>query len=68
MRKVISIATLLVGLGVATGSFFLAMPNGAPGSPIMPFSPLVFVVGVILMILSAALYELFPGSGRGVQE
>jgi hypothetical protein len=32
--------------------------------PILPFSPVVFIVGVIVAFLSAVVYEIFPSKRK----
>lgn len=66
MRKTMFFVTLLVGLALAIGGFLLSAPLGpasdpAISNPRMPFAPTAFVVGVIVMLASAVVYELFPG-------
>ena len=48
-----------------TAYFFLAAPLGTPTSPAyadprVPFAPLIFVIGVMLVFLAAVVYELVP--------
>jgi hypothetical protein len=45
--------------------FFLAAPLGIPTSPAyadprVPFAPLIFIFGVMLVFLAAVVYELLP--------
>ncbi|MBI4233103.1 MAG: hypothetical protein HY686_01530 [Chloroflexi bacterium] len=63
MRRTLFQLTLLVGLALAVVGFLLAAPIGPTdgpriSSPRMLFAPGVFVIGVILVFASAAVYEL----------
>ncbi len=66
MRGVIALAVLLVGVVLAAVSYFLlAAPLGAPVSPVtsdprLPFAPGLFILGIMLVFLSAVVYELLP--------
>lgn len=69
MRRSIVIVMVAVGFvlqGVAF--FFLAAPLGQPTSvrfsePRLPFAPVVFVLGVMLVFSAALVYELLPDRG-----
>lgn len=55
--------TLVIGLVLTVLGYLLAAPLGAPSGPNtadprMPFAPLVFVIGVILIFSSAIVYEV----------
>ncbi|MBW8012613.1 MAG: hypothetical protein FVQ83_15465 [Chloroflexi bacterium] len=66
MRK--KLTSLLVVLGFALQGisfFFLAAPLGlstseADSNPVMPFAPVVFIVGVGMVFVAAVVYELLP--------
>lgn len=65
MRRTLFLATLLAGLGLAIAGFFLAAPIGPTTGPVYSnprviFAPGIFVLGVVLMFLSAVVYELVP--------
>ncbi len=65
MRKAMFLLTLLGGLALAVTGFMLSAPLGATTSevisdPKLPFAPTLFVVGIMLLFLSAVVYELFP--------
>jgi len=66
MRLAISLMTLAVGVVLAVVSYFLlAAPLGQPvdesfSNPRVPFAPTLFIIGVMLVFLSAVVYELFP--------
>ncbi len=64
----IFLALLMVVLGFALQAvsyFYLAAPLGIPSSPVysdprVPFAPLIFIIGVMLVFLAAVVYELVP--------
>lgn len=66
MRIGLTITTLLAGLALAAVSYFaLAAPLGNPvneasSNPRVPFAALLFVLGIVLVFLSAVVYELLP--------
>ena len=61
MRKTLTLLCLLAGIGLASFSFFMAIPADPFGSsPKMPFASVFFIVGVMLAFLSAVVYELTP--------
>ncbi len=64
MRKTITLATIIVGVGLMLAGYFLAAPWGADSvansDPRLPFSPAIFVLGVITVFSSALVYELIP--------
>jgi hypothetical protein len=69
MRKQMFVLTLVIGLALAVAGFFLAAPIGPTTSPVfsnprLPFAPTVFTLGVIVLFLSAVIYELFPGGDK----
>lgn len=69
MRRTLFLLTLLAGLALAIVGFLLAAPIGAPtgphiSNPRMLFAPGLFVIGVILMLTSAVVYELVPEERR----
>jgi hypothetical protein len=57
---------IVLGFALQTVSyFFLAAPLGIPTSPAysdprLPFAPLIFIIGVMLVFLAAVVYELIP--------
>ena len=66
MRNVVFVLTILIGLTLAVAGFFLAAPIGPTSDPVysnprMAFSPAMFTLGVMIVFLSAVVYELFPG-------
>ncbi|MEE8414273.1 MAG: hypothetical protein V3R96_06950 [Dehalococcoidales bacterium] len=69
MRKKMFWLTIVTGLVLAIGGFFLSAPIGPPinsaiSNPRVPFSPTVFVLGVMLLFGSAVVYELTPGGSK----
>jgi hypothetical protein len=64
MRKTIMLAMIIVGVGLMLAGYFLAAPWGADSvansNPRLPFSPAIFVLGVITVFSSALVYELIP--------
>ncbi len=62
-RRNLFLLTLLAGVVLAVLGFFLSAPIGPTDGPVysnprMPFAPLVFVIGFVLMFGSAVVYEL----------
>ncbi len=62
-RRRAFVLTLGAGVGLAVLGFFLSTSAGAPdspasGDPRMPFAPLLFVIGLMLMFGSAVIFEL----------
>jgi uncharacterized membrane protein len=67
MRGRVAVAMILVGLLLMVVSYFWwGAPWGTPPSgpeysnPQVPFSSVIFIVGVMLIFLAAVLYELLP--------
>ncbi|MBI4308445.1 MAG: hypothetical protein HY684_06535 [Chloroflexi bacterium] len=68
LRRRGALALLTVALGVslaASSYFFLAAPLGRPAkeafsNPRIPSAAGLFIVGVVLVFLSAVVYELLP--------
>lgn len=66
MRKFIVWAMVLGGFALQILSYFLwAAPLGIPTSemfsnPRIPYSPLIFIFGVVVVFLSAVVFELLP--------
>ncbi len=66
MRKNLTFLIVFLGFSLQGVSFFyLAAPLGTStnesfSNPVMPFAPLVFIVGVGLVFLAAVVYELLP--------
>lgn len=62
MRRTMTLLCLAAGIGLATTSFFMAIPAEPLGSsPRVPFASVFFIVGVMVSLLSAVVYELMPG-------
>ena len=55
-------ATLLTGLTLAMTGLLLSFRVGTVyyADPVVPFSPLIFIVGVMMSFFSAAVYETIP--------
>ncbi len=69
MRRTWTLTLIVSGLALMAISYFgLAAPWGADSvansNPRMPFAPLVFVVGVMLLFGSAIVYELYGRAPR----
>ena len=64
MRRTITLVMIVVGAGLMLLGYFLAAPWGADSvansDPRLPFSPAIFVLGVITVFSSALAYELLP--------
>ncbi len=65
MRITAFALTLLVGVALVLIGFFLSAPIGPTTSPVysnprMVFAPGLFVIGLILIFVSAVVYELTP--------
>ena len=64
MRTIVVFTWLAVGFLLQVGAYFgLAARLGIPQSPVyssprVPFAGLVFIVGVVMVFLSAVIYEL----------
>jgi hypothetical protein len=67
MRVAITLLMVIGGFVLQAVSYFwLTAPIGIPTSPVfsnprLPFAPLLFILGVILVFLAAVVYELLPG-------
>jgi hypothetical protein len=66
MRRIIVFTWLVAGFFLQAAAYFgLAARTGIPQSPAfsnprVPFASLVFIGGVIMVFLSAVIYELLP--------
>lgn len=58
-------ATLATGLALATTGFVLSLRVGTVyyADPVVPYSPMIFILGVMVTFYSAAVYETIP-AGR----
>ncbi len=71
MRAVLALFILAMGVALGLVSyFFLAARLGIPthegfSNPRVPFAPTLFIAGVMLVFVSAMVFELFPGRRRG---
>ncbi|MBW8011107.1 MAG: hypothetical protein FVQ83_07700 [Chloroflexi bacterium] len=65
-RSILSLGLVVIGFALQFVSyFFLAAPIGIPtnesfSNPRLPYSPALFIGGVMLVFLAAIVYELFP--------
>ena len=61
MRKTITMTMIVIGVGLMLLGYFLSAPWGADSvansDPRLPFSPAIFVLGVITVFSSALAYE-----------
>ena len=70
MRTTLTLLMVIAGFTLqAVSYFFLAAPWGVPTSPVysnprMPFAPVLFILGVMLVFLAAVVYELLPEKSR----
>lgn len=66
MRRAIVVTMVVVGFVLqATAFLFLAAPLGIPtavrySEPRLPFAPVIFILGVVLVFSAALVYELLP--------
>jgi cytochrome b subunit of formate dehydrogenase len=66
MRTIIVVAMIVVGFALQAVTFlFLAAPLGTPtdvrfSEPRLPFAPVLFILGVVIVFSAALVYELLP--------
>lgn len=66
MRGLLTLLMIVLGFALQAASYFyLAAPLGIPSSPAysdprLPFAPLIFIIGVMLVFLAAVVYEVMP--------
>ena len=64
MRRLITMAMIVIGVGLMLLGYFMSAPWGADSvvnsDPRVPFSPAIFVLGVVTVFSSALVYELLP--------
>lgn len=64
MRRTLTVAMIVVGVGLMLIGYAFAAPWGADSvsnsDPRLPFSPAIFVLGVVVVFSSALVYELIP--------
>ncbi|MBI3074364.1 MAG: polysulfide reductase NrfD [Deltaproteobacteria bacterium] len=69
-RRFAAFATMLIALGLVvfglTDSFRLWRPDEV--DPVVPFAPVIFASGVMLLFVSAVIYELFPDKNPTARE
>ncbi len=66
-RGALAVGLAVIGFVIQFVSFlFLAAPWGFPPSspehsdPVLPFAPLIFIAGVMLVFIAGILYEVLP--------
>ncbi len=65
-RTWVTVIIVIAGFAIQAVSYFLlATPLGLPDSPVysnprVPFAPLIFILGVMIVFLAAVVYELMP--------
>lgn len=70
MRATLAMLMVVGGFALQAVSYFLlAAPWGIPTSPVysnprVPFTPGLFILGVMLVFLAAVVYELLPEQGN----
>lgn len=66
MRVLLTLLMIVAGFALQAVSYlYLAAPLGIPSSPVysdprVPFAPLIFIIGIMLVFLAAVVYELMP--------
>lgn len=67
IRRLLFVAVLLMGLVMAgTGLLFSARWGTDPIlDPVLPYSPALFIAGIIVCFLSSVVYEVLPGRSAG---
>ncbi len=63
LRLSIFAMTLLLGLALTVGGLVFSARYGTQPflDPVVPFSPVIFIVGIMLSFSAAAIYEIVPG-------
>ncbi|MDQ7843972.1 MAG: hypothetical protein QN141_02835 [Armatimonadota bacterium] len=70
-RTAVTRLIIMAGFALAAASFSLALPLRIPGLPVrsglalalgqpIPYLPVAFIAGIMLMFTAAAVYELLP--------
>ncbi len=72
MRRLLTALFIVVGAAIMiTSYFFFAAPWGFPpnsvehSNPIVPFAPGLFIIGFLVLFLSAVVYEILPERSEG---
>ncbi|MEX2557690.1 MAG: hypothetical protein WEB06_18925 [Actinomycetota bacterium] len=69
-RRIVTVSMVVTGFALQAVAYLgLGAPFGAPSgsrisNPRVPFSPLLFITGVMLVFLAAVVYELMPDRER----
>jgi molybdopterin-containing oxidoreductase family membrane subunit len=66
-RRFLFMSTLLFGLALAVTGFALSARVGTLPylDPIVPFSPVMFIAGMVIVFMSAVVYETLPSAAAG---
>ncbi len=68
MRKIGTIALVVVGIMLMLAGYFTAAPWGAStvadSDPVVMGAPMLFILGIISVLSAALFYELLPDSSR----
>ncbi len=72
MRRLLTVLFIVVGAALMIASYFyFAAPWGFPPSsvdysnPVVPFAPGLFILGFLVLFLSAVVYEIVPERSEG---
>jgi Kef-type K+ transport system membrane component KefB len=68
MRKAITIVLVVAGFALMVVGLLSAAPWGtssvADSNPVFPGAPALFVIGIMLIVSSAVVYEILPDRRR----
>lgn len=68
MRRVVTIVLVVVGIVLLVVGYLTAAPWGAgsvaDSDPRLLGAPMLFILGIVVMLSAALFYELFPDSRR----
>jgi molybdopterin-containing oxidoreductase family membrane subunit len=67
-RMALAVSCFLIGLGLATFGFLISARVGTrpAADPLVPFSPVLFILGVMITCCTGAVYETLPRSADRV--
>jgi molybdopterin-containing oxidoreductase family membrane subunit len=62
LRRCVFGATLVAGIAIAITGFLLSARVGTVvyDDPLVPYSPVIFIIGLLMVFYSPAIYETFP--------
>jgi len=64
MRRIVTWALLLIGVGLGMLGYMLTAPWGADSvsdsDPVVVGAPLIFILGIVTVLAAAVFYELLP--------